>query len=62
VLGPLVEVQLKILDIILLRKVYVVYADLGGGGEGAGSSSCGKSDVDKLGSVRRSYLDCVWVG
>jgi hypothetical protein len=38
-----VEVQIKILDIILLRKLYAVYLDWG-----AGSSSYGECDVDRL--------------
>jgi hypothetical protein len=39
-----IEVQTEILDIILLRKVYVVYMDLR-----AGFSLCGECDMDLLG-------------
>jgi hypothetical protein len=41
-----VEVQPEILDIFLLRKVYVVYMDWQ-----AGFSSCGERDMDLLGFV-----------
>jgi hypothetical protein len=49
-----VEVQPKILDILLLRKVYIVYMDWR-----PGLSSCGECDVDRLGfvSFNPQFLD-----
>jgi hypothetical protein len=44
--SPL-DVQPEILDIFLLREVYVIYVDWG-----AGFSSCGECDMDRLGFVR----------
>jgi hypothetical protein len=41
-----VEVQPEILDIFLLRKVYVVYVDWR-----AGFCSCGECDMDRLGFI-----------
>jgi hypothetical protein len=41
-----IEAQPEILDIFLLRNVYVIYMDWG-----AGFSSCGECDVDRLGFI-----------
>jgi hypothetical protein len=41
-----VEMQLEILDILLLRKVYAVYVDWR-----AGFCSCGECDMGRLGFI-----------
>jgi hypothetical protein len=46
----LVEMQPEILDILLLRKVYVLYVDWR-----AGFSSCGECNRDRLG-----FTSCIW--